>query len=121
MESENKKLIERLEKKVDTIGQKFDRLNDALLGDEMNVREGFIPRTNKRIETLEDKVAVLDKIEALERDLKESQEQLKSTKENFEAFIKEHNKYQMKIMLKLLGAAGAGGGLVGGIATALSG
>ena len=121
MESENRKLIERLEKKVDTIDQKVDRLNDALLGDDMNVREGFIPRTNRRIENLEDKVTVLDKIESLERDLKESQDQLASTKENFEAFIKEHNRYQMKIMLKMLGAAGAGGGVVGGIATALGG
>jgi len=121
MESENKRLIERLETKFDDMNRKFDRLNDALLGDDLNVREGFIDATNRRVKDLEDKVTVLDKIESLEKDLKESQSQLKSTKENFDAFIKEHNRYQMKIMLKMLGAAGAGGGVVGGIATALGG
>ena len=121
MESENRKLILNLQTKIDSMDRKFDRLNDALLGDDMNVREGFIPRTNRRVDALEEKVTVLDKMESLERDLKESQSQLESTKENFDAFIKEHNRYQMKIMLKMLGAAGAGGGVVGGIATALGG
>ena len=121
MESENRKLIQRLETKFDLMDRKIDTLHDALLGDKLNVREGFIPATNRRVEALEEKVTVLDKIESLERDLKDSQEQLKSTKENFDAFIQEHNRYQIKMMLKLLGAAGAGGGVVGGIATALGG
>ena len=106
MESENKILIERLETKFDNMNRKFDRLNDALLGDDLNVREGFIDATNRRVTELESKMMLVDKIEMLERELKEVKTDLKDERE-----------IRNKLVLKVLGLAGVGGGGVAAIAS----